>query len=101
MPRALLPPRGIFVLTMMINNREIPPKVVHTWIQLPGLPLLKSSIAMIAFMALPLAGLAGRSGMGVLLYLPPAWRPALGAVCPLDVVPHSGIRCAGCCEANM
>ena len=43
MPRPLLPPRGIFVPTMMIYNREIPPKVVYTWIQLrgfPGLPVL-------------------------------------------------------------
>ena len=37
MPRPLLPPRGIFVPTMMIYNREIPPKVVYTWIQLRGL----------------------------------------------------------------
>ena len=35
-----------------------------------------------------LAGLAGRSGMGVWLHLP----PALGALRPLGVVPHSGIR---------
>ena len=53
MLRALLPPRGIFVPTMIVFNRE-PPSMAHTWIQLPGLPLLKSSIAEIVFMP-PLA----------------------------------------------
>jgi len=37
MPRPLLPPRGIFIPTMMIYNREVPPSVVYTWIQLRGL----------------------------------------------------------------
>ena len=37
MPRPLLPPRGVFISTMMIYNREVPPSVVYTWIQLRGL----------------------------------------------------------------
>ena len=50
MPHPHLPPRGIFIPIMMVYNRE-PPPVDHTWIQLPGLPLLKSSIAVIVFIA--------------------------------------------------
>ena len=49
------------------------------------------------------AGMAGRSGRGVSLHLPRAWRTALGALGPLGVghfVPHSRIRYAGCCAAN-
>ena len=41
MPRPFLPPRGIFVHTMIVYNRELPPKVVYTWIQLRGFPGLQ------------------------------------------------------------
>ena len=37
MSRPLLPPRGVFVPTVMIYNHEYFPAVVHTWIQLRGL----------------------------------------------------------------
>ena len=71
MHRPLLPPRGIFVPTMMVYIREIPLRGPHqdtaAWVDLAeeldrddriygapaGLPLLKSSIAVIVFMAPP------------------------------------------------
>jgi hypothetical protein len=37
MSRPLLPPRGVFIPTIMIYHRELPSSVVHTWIQLRGL----------------------------------------------------------------
>ena len=37
MPRPLLPPRGIYIPTTILYNRELSPTVIHTWIQLRGL----------------------------------------------------------------
>ncbi len=37
MARPLLPPCGVVIPTRMIYNSQLPPAVVHTWIQLRGL----------------------------------------------------------------
>ena len=37
MPRSLLPPRGVYVPTIMVYNRDLSSTVIHTWIQLRGL----------------------------------------------------------------
>jgi hypothetical protein len=59
MPRPLLPPRGIYIPTMMIYNRELSPTVIHTWIQLRGLAWGRDETSQLSM--LELSDLTGKS----------------------------------------